>query len=625
MTKNKNIIINLNELADENLKLKITQNTKHYVKLFEEILDPLIPSKKNFIPNRFNSKPPPPELAREFRVSFTINCETLKLSEIQPYLHIGKLVRVRGIITLCTPVQQLIRVAIYTCDHCAHETYQSTNGLPYLPTVLCGNVGCVGQLKHQNRHSKFLQFQEFQIQELEDDILIGGVPKMLTVKCFGEDVGLKLNETVFVVGVIMPIPFVRNNNTTNIEMEAHEITTVKEELSPLTPEELIELSHPNVYDKLADSIAPEVFGHHDVKKAILLELIGGVDHKNEDINIRGNIHICLVGDPGIAKSQLLRYVQHITTHAQYTTGHGSTSVGLTASIGKNTFGDTILHPGALVLADQSICCVDEFDKFTHTQRISMLEAMEQQTIPIAKAGVSTTLNARVSILAAANPVYGYYDPDRTFQQNVQLPAALLSRFDILWLIRDIPNYENDLRLGLHISHMREHGNVTLDVPFKKSTMINYIRLCKRINPTIPRELGSMLVNNYVEMRSLARAKKNSVFTSPRNLLAVIRLSTALARLRLSTEVIKEDILEAIRLINMSKESIVTPNITKDVSSRVLEVIIDLSQGNDTIMLCDVRNKFQDLTGDLFDKIITDYEELGVVKVNQSFSAISLNV
>eukprot|EP00058_Branchiostoma_floridae_P007781 XP_002593269.1 hypothetical protein BRAFLDRAFT_123634 [Branchiostoma floridae] len=348
-------------------------------------------------------------------------------------------------------------------------------------------------------------------------------------------------------------------------LEAHKMTkmnkTEDDELGAeeLSEDEIKQIAEDDFYEKLASSIAPEIYGHEDVKKALLLLLVGGVDRAPKGMKIRGNINVCLMGDPGVAKSQLLSYIDRLAPRSQYTTGRGSSGVGLTAAVMKDPLtGEMLLEGGALVLADQGVCCIDEFDKMMDADRTAIHEVMEQQTISIAKAGIMTSLNARVSILAAANPAFGRYNPKKSIEHNIQLPAALLSRFDLLWLIQDRPDRDNDLRLAQHITYVHQHNEqpAAQFTPIDMKLMRRYIALCKTKNPVIPEDLTDYITGAYVEMRKEARNNKDSTFTSARSLLAILRLSTALARLRLVDVVEKDDVNEAMRLMEMSKDSLV---------------------------------------------------------------------
>lgn len=400
----------------------------------------------------------------------------------------------------------------------------------------------------------------------------------------------------------------------------------------LSKSELADLAQEDFYTRLATSIAPEIYGHLDVKKALLLLLVGGVDRRPDGMRIRGNINICLMGDPGVAKSQLLGYIDRLAPRSQYTTGRGSSGVGLTAAIVKDPFtGEMTLEGGALVLADMGVCCINEFDKMAEGDRTAIHEVMEQQTISIAKAGIMTCLNARVSILAAANPAFGRYNPRRTIEQNIQLPAALLSRFDMLWLIQDKADRENDLRLAKHITYVHQHGvqpktNIkTMDM----NLMRRYIALCKRKNPTITNELTDYIVGAYVELRREARNNRDMTFTSPRNLLGILRLSTALARLRLADVVEKDDVGEALRLLEMSKDSLKqapaqNKGHVQSISDKIFAIVREIAGHSKTVKISDVMDRCvaKGFKPDQMDACIEEYEELNVWQVNQTRTKIT---
>jgi DNA replication licensing factor MCM7 len=383
---------------------------------------------------------------------------------------------------------------------------------------------------------------------------------------------------------------------------------------------------------LATSIAPEIYGHEDIKKALLILLVGGNDQVAEgSLKIRGCTHMLLMGDPGVAKSQLLSFVDRLAPRSQYTTGRGSSGVGLTAAVSKDQVtGEYILEGGALVLADRGICCIDEFDKMHESDRTSIHEVMEQQTISIAKAGIMTSLNARVSILAAANPAFGRYNPKKTIEQNVNLPAALLSRFDLLWLIQDKADRENDLKLANHIAYVHQFNkNPPLQFdPIPVKLMRKYLNAARSMQPRLPTDLTEHLTNAYVTIREDSRNNRNATFTSARTLLSIIRMACALAKLRLGDQIERMDVDEALRLMEMSKNALAGGDSdgTRRVRNRPLDqiyrIIVEMmnnSPNETSYKIDDITNSCgkQGFTQEQIMEAIEEYENLNVWIVNSS--------
>ncbi|CAL4189203.1 unnamed protein product [Meganyctiphanes norvegica] len=664
--------IDIDDVAefDPDMAEAMVNNSRRYINLFSEAVYEMLPEYKQretvardaldvYIEHRLmmesrthqagDTRDPrnryPPELMRRFEIYFNAP-SSQKQSAIRNVkaIHIGKLVGVRGIVTRCTEVKPMMQVATYTCDQCGAETYQPVGSASFMPQLLCPSEDCRvnksgGRLYLQTRGSKFVKFQEIKIQEHSDQVPVGNIPRALTVLCRGEQTRLcQPGDHVGITGIFMPLQkqgfkAMSQGLLSDTYLEAHSIVkmnkTEDDELGAeeMTETEIKQIAEEDFYDKLATSIAPEIYGHEDVKKALLLLLVGGVDCNPNGMKIRGSINLCLMGDPGVAKSQLLGYIDRLAARSQYTTGRGSSGVGLTAAVMKDPLtGEMTLEGGALVLADQGICCIDEFDKMADADRTAIHEVMEQQTISIAKAGIMTSLNARVSILAAANPAYGRYNPKKTVEQNIQLPAALLSRFDLLWLIRDRPDREDDLRLAQHITYVHQHSTQppTQFKPLDMKLMRRYIALCKNKQPTIPENLTDYIVSAYVEMRKEARNNKDMTFTSARNLLAILRLATALARLRLVDIVEKEDVNEAMRLMEMSKDSL---NHTDDrsggraqtVVDKIFTLIKEVAGEKRIVKLQEVieRCTSKGYKPDQVNECIEEYEELNVWQVNQA--------
>ncbi|GFZ13796.1 minichromosome maintenance (MCM2/3/5) family protein [Actinidia rufa] len=487
--KNKAIQIDLEDLfnykdLDEDFLRRVTENTRRYIGIFAEAIDELIPEPTDAFPDDDHDI-----LMTQSEVySASSKGQPFTIREVKAS-YIGQLVKISGIVTRCSDVKPLMQVAVYTCEECGFEIYQ-----------------------------------------------------------------VAPSDVVELSGIFLPIPYtgfraMRAGLVAETYLEAMSVSHFKKnyeeyELKGDEEEQIVRLAEDgDIYNKLAQSLVPGIFGPEDIKKALLLLLVGAPHQKLKDeMTIRGDLHICLMVDPGVAKSQLLEHIINVAPRGVYSKGKGSSGVGLTAAAQKDPVtNEMVLEGGALVLADLGICAIDEFDKMDDSDRPAIHEVMEQQTVSIAKAGITTSLNARTLLLQ--------------IQLGTNNTYSLQTR---AYTVIPIPSPQRQSELARHVVyvHQNKESPALGFTPLDPSVLRAYISAARKLCPCIPKDLEEYIATAYSGIQQ-DEAKSNTPhsYTTVRTLLSILRKSAALARLRFSDTVAQSDVDEALRLMQMSKFSL----------------------------------------------------------------------
>ncbi|MBO3832343.1 MAG: minichromosome maintenance protein MCM [Candidatus Brockarchaeota archaeon] len=478
---------------------------------------------------------------------------------------LGRLVCFEGVVVRISEIKSILSKGVFRCKTCSRVYEEPQTGI-ILKAPRCEACGTsrLANFELLQDQSRFIDYQEIRVQEKPEDLPAGVMPHSISLRLTGDLTDrVRPGDRVQITGIVVAMPDrhpVKNlqYSTFTLSIEVNYIEALTQELGEVTvsPEEekkIREMSKdPWIYQKLIRSIAPSIYGLEEVKEAILLQMVGGVRRTYPDgVTVRGDINLLLIGDPGTAKSQLLKYVQRIAPRGLYTSGRGVTAAGLTAAVVRDKTGSFTLEAGAVVLADKGIAAIDEFEKMKAEDRVAIHEAMEQQTVSVAKGGIVATLNARTAILAAANPVYGRYDDSLNFSENVDLPSTLLSRFDLYFIIKDRPDKEGDARLSDHILQLHMETYDYGDQTIPPSMLRKYLAYCKKITPKLSAEATERIKNFFLQLRSSSQEANAPIPITPRHLESLIRLSVARARVLLREEVTVEDAEAAIRLMNYS--------------------------------------------------------------------------
>jgi len=459
--------------------------------------------------------------------------------------------------------------AAFKCKRCGEITPVNQTGQFVKAPFACTNPSCnaKGPFEFVQEESSFIDSQDLRLQERPEDLPPGQLPRVLNAKLVGAEIVdvARPGDHVSIVGVVRAFaparPGVGKLRTFVLFLDVNSVEVLGKEPetsmpSPEEEEKILELARdPWIHRKIISSIAPSIYGYDHVKEAIMYLLFGGVHKTLPDIAIRGEINSLLVGDPGTAKSQLLQYVARIAPRGLYTSGRGTTAAGLTAAVLRERGGGMTLEAGALVLADKGIACIDEMDKMRPEDRVAIHEAMEQHTVSVAKGGIVATLNARTAILAAANPSLGRYEPHRTVAENISLPVTILSRFDLIFVLRDVPNKESDSKMSAHILEIHRKGLSPVEAPIPGDLLRKYVTYAKSIRPALSSEAIQRINDFYLAMRGASEAEGSPVAITARQLESLVRVAEARARSALRKEVTAEDAEAAITIMKKSLEEV----------------------------------------------------------------------
>ena len=479
---------------------------------------------------------------------------------------INKLVSISGMVVRSSEVKPLAKKVAYKCTNCNTVTEAQLKGLVMKKPVKCPACS-EKELEMDPESSLFIDFQLVRLQELPEDLPAGQLPHYIEVTVMSDLVDqCRPGDRIILTGIIRieqeQLAPQAKTSLFRLRMEGNNIEylggragskdtrSVERILISTEDERQIRIiaSKPDAYEKLIASFAPHIYGHEPIKEAILLLIVGSVTKRLDDGSTRrGDINVLLVGDPGTAKSEMLKFTAKIAPRGLYTSGRGSTAAGLTAAVIRDKSGIMMLEAGAVVLGDQGIVCIDEFDKIKPEDRSALHEVMEQQTCSVAKGGIVATLNARTSILSASNPIYGKYDPYKNITENVNLPVPLLTRFDLIFIVRDSPDKEKDNLIASHILEIHRDTEQAARPAIDIDLFSKYLSYAKQIEPALTPEAIDIVRSYYMDMRRIE--SEGMITVTPRQLEGLIRLASARARLLLKDMVDAEDAQRAIYLVD----------------------------------------------------------------------------
>jgi replicative DNA helicase Mcm len=573
------------------------------------------------------------KLQLHFRVKNIPESQRLLIRKIRAN-RLGTFIAIEGLVKKITEVRPKLQVAAFQCQKCgAVIRIEQDEDILKEPSECFedqGGCGRVSSFKLSTTLSSFIDSQKIEVQENPEGLRGGAQPERISVYLEDDLVGnVAPGDRVIVNGILHSMARHRGSfrltsfdkTMDAVSVESQEYAFEEVEVTKEDEKNILRIcKDPLIYEKMRQSIAPTIYGLDVEKDALVLQLFGGIAKEMPDgTRTRGDIHALLVGDPGTAKSQMLSYMSKLAPRSVYASGKASSAAGLTAAAVRDEFGEGqwTLEAGALVLADKGLACIDEIDKMEETDRSSLHQAMEQQEISVAKAGINATLKSRCAVLAAANPKLGRFDEFMPIHEQINMPPALLSRFDLIFSILDRPNRKTDTDLATHILQSHKGGEIRVHLKrvadqlfskdeeekfmkhvqpvFEPEFLRKYVAYAKRyVYPVLTDDALEILQNYYVDFRG---SSKESVPFTPRQLEAFVRLAESSARIRLSQEATTDDAKRAIFIIDSYLRRVGTDRETGRFDIDVIATGISHSQHERMRLLLDIIQRLCDESPD----------------------------
>lgn len=525
--------------------------------------------------------------------------------------HLNQLIFFDGLVRQASEVRPQVINAKFECSSCGTviSVLQIDKKFREPNRCSCGRKGAFRLVS-----KTMVDAQRLVIEESPDSLVGGEQPRRINV-FLKEDLVEPIMEEkttpgskVRVLGVLkeVPVPLASGAISTRFDLavEANNIIPLEatyEELEISEEDEtrILELSEdPDLFKKLRESIAPSIYGYEEIKEALVLQMFGGVKKISEDgTMIRGDIHVFLIGDPGVAKSVTLKFISGIAPRGRYIVGKGTTGAGITATVVRDEFlRGWSLEAGAMVLANKGVVCIDEIEKMDPDDRSAMHEALEQQTVTITKANIQASLVAETSVLAAGNPKFGRFEPLQSITEQIDLPPTLINRFDLIFILRDLPNKDHDIAIATHVLNL--HQMKGLNPEIERDLFRKYVAYAKqKIKPRLTDEAVEEIKSFYVKMRRASlEGESRSISISPRQLQGLVRLAEAHAKSRLAQTVTREDAQAGIKLTNYYLMQVGYDPQTKTFDIDRFTTRVSSSQRGKIILLLETMKKLEEKFG-----------------------------